>query len=122
MVEARDGVIVNIASVLGVVGLPDFAAYMAAKGGVIQLTKSLAIDYGRYGVRVNAVSPGSTDTANNRRFSDAPDTYDMLTEMTVLGRLGRPEEIAAAVGFLASGDASFITGVNLLVDGGWTLR
>ena len=122
MIERRSGSIINIGSVGGVVGFAGFAAYTAAKAGVIHLTKSLAIDYGQYGIRVNCVSPGAIDTPNNRRFAEDEEIRRFQIEMSVLGRTGNPSDIASAVAFLSSDEASFITGVNLLVDGGWTLR
>jgi 3-oxoacyl-[acyl-carrier protein] reductase len=122
MIERRGGAIVNIGSVGGVVGFAGFAAYTAAKAGVIHLTKSLAIDYGFYGVRVNSVCPGAIDTPNNERFAASADVRRYQVEMSVLGRTGKPHEVAAAVAFLASDESSFITGANLIVDGGWTLR
>lgn len=122
MIERRSGAIVNISSVGGLVGFAGFAAYTSAKAGVLQLTKSLAIDYGPYGIRANAVCPGAIDTPNNRRVANDDEMRRYQIEMSVLGRTGRPEEIAAAVSFLASNEASFITGATLVVDGGWTLR
>jgi len=122
MVRRRSGAIVNIGSVGGVVGFAGFAAYTAAKAGVIQLTKSLAIDYGAHGIRVNCVCPGAIDTDNNRRVAADESLRRYQIEMSVLGRTGEPHEIAAAVAFLGSDEASFITGANLMVDGGWTLR
>ena len=122
MLERGDGAIVNLGSVGGVVGFAGFAAYTAAKAGVIHLTKSLAIDYGPHGIRVNCVCPGAIDTPNNQRFTADDSHRRYQIEMSVLGRTGEPHEIAAAVAFLASDEASFITGANLLVDGGWTLR
>lgn len=122
MLARRAGAIVNVASVGAVVGFEGHAAYTAAKAAVVQLTKSLAIDYGLQGVRVNAVSPGAIDAPWKLSLPDYDGLQKRLADMSVLGRTGQPEEIAAAVAFLASDDASFITGENLVVDGGWTLR
>lgn len=123
MVEREAGAVVNISSVGGLVGFEGFAAYTSAKGGVIQLTKSIAIDYGKLGVRANAVCPGAIETPSNSRFlAENEEVRRYQVEMSVLGRTGVPEEIATAVAFLASDEASFITGATLAVDGGWTLR
>lgn len=124
MHERRSGSIVNIASIYGVVG-NDFtlyegtpivppAAYSAIKGGIVNLTRYLASLYGQYGIRVNCVSPGGI-------FDHQPDTFIKAYENKVpLKRLGTPEDIAPPVTFLLSDDAKYITGINLLVDGGWT--
>lgn len=118
MLSGGGGSIVNMASVFGVVGAPNSASYSAAKGGVISLTKQVARDYARRGIRVNAVSPGFIDTPMLRE-----DTHDGTVEFaertTPMGRIGRPEEIADAAVYLASDDASFVTGQNLVVDGGF---
>jgi NAD(P)-dependent dehydrogenase (short-subunit alcohol dehydrogenase family) len=123
MVRRGGGSIVLIASVEGITGVAGHAAYVTAKSALFGLTRSLAIDYGRQGIRVNAISPGIIDSG--RPDIDAakgdPRWMRFWEEMTVLGRLGAPEEVAAAAVFLASDEASYITGQNLAVDGGWTI-
>jgi NAD(P)-dependent dehydrogenase (short-subunit alcohol dehydrogenase family) len=121
MIRTSGGSIINVASVGGVVGFAGFAAYCSAKGAIIQLTKSLAIDYGLSNIRVNAISPGAIDTdASPKDTNDK--LYRYQIEMGVLGRTGQPLEIAYPALFLASDESSFLTGANLVVDGGWTLR
>jgi len=129
------GAIINTASVAGLVGLtnpqtgdldaeiPEGAgAYVAAKHGVSGLTKQFAITFGSRGVRVNAIAPGYIETPMTAGARDTPGGTEYLTSLHPMGRLGLPEEIAAAAAFLASDDASFITGVILPVDGGYTAR
>ncbi|HSP01415.1 MAG TPA: glucose 1-dehydrogenase [Thioalkalivibrio sp.] len=118
MKEQGSGSIINCASILGNVGQSMTAAYSAAKGGVVNLTRTLAIEMAPHGIRVNTVSPAYIDTPLLRDFDQ--DTLKALIALHPVGRLGRPEEVAKAVSFLASDDASFITGANLLVDGGFT--
>lgn len=123
MLERRTGSIVNIASVEGLEGAEGGSAYNASKGGVVTLTKNMAMDYGRVGIRVNAICPGFIDTPLTRGLFDLPgmDVHrDRLVELHQLGRFGRPEEVAAAALFLATDDASFVTGHSLVVDGGLT--
>ena len=123
MIEQRSGSIVTVASVEGIEGTEGGSAYNASKGGVVLLTKNMAIDYGRLGVRVNAVCPGFIDTPMFRAVlgSESMSAFaDEYREQHKLGRFGRAEEIASATAFLASDDASFITGHALLVDGGYT--
>ena len=119
----RTGSIVNIASDWGLVAAVNAAAYGASKGAIVQLTRSMAADHAKDGIRVNAVCPGDTET--DMLLSDRGDAprAALLAELgksIPLGRVGRPEEIAAAVAFLASESAGFITGVMLPVDGGHT--
>jgi NAD(P)-dependent dehydrogenase (short-subunit alcohol dehydrogenase family) len=126
MKKQMNGSIVNIASIYGVVG-NDFtiyeeyggtspAAYSAIKGGIINFSRYLASYYGKYNIRVNCVSPGGILDENNQH----PSFIKRYSDKSPLKRLGNPEEIAPAITFLLSDEASFITGHNLMVDGGWT--
>jgi len=118
MLAQGSGNIINCASILSVFGQSNTAAYTAAKGGVANLTRSLALESSPRGVRVNAVSPGYIDTPLIAVLPD--EMRQALITMHPIGRLGRSEEVANAVIFLASDEASFISGANLLVDGGFT--
>jgi NAD(P)-dependent dehydrogenase (short-subunit alcohol dehydrogenase family) len=122
MVSQGGGAIVNNASGWGLVGGDQAAAYCAAKGGVVVLTKAMAIDHARQGIRVNCVCPGDVDTPmlpqDARRRGLAWEEYLAGAAQRPMGRIGRPEEVARAVLFLASEEASFITGAALPVDGG----
>ena len=118
MYRQGSGSIVNCASILGVFGQSQTAAYTAAKGGVVNMTRSLAIEAAPQGVRVNAIGPGYIDTPLLEALDD--DMLQGLISLHPLGRLGRSEEVANAFLFLASDEASFITGTTLMVDGGFT--
>ena len=122
MIERGGGVIVNAASVAGIVGLRDRAAYCASKGAVIALTKAMAIDHVGDGIRVNCVCPGTVDTPWVGRLIDAADdpvaTRAALVARQPMGRLGTAEEVAKAIAYLASDDAAFVTGTELVIDGG----
>lgn len=120
MIQAGSGSIINISSVGGLVGFQDYAAYCSAKGALLQLTKSLAIDYGRQNIRANAICPGPIQTSISPKQSDPLSEYQL--SMTVLGRKGKPEDVAYAALFLACDESSFVTGANVVVDGGWTVR
>jgi NAD(P)-dependent dehydrogenase (short-subunit alcohol dehydrogenase family) len=113
--------IVNLASIEGIEGMPAQAAYNASKGGVVLLTRNMALDYGPAGVRVNCLCPGYIDTpmTDVLRQPGFEGVHDSFVAMHPLGRPGRPEEVAAAALFLLSDDASFVTGHALAVDGGY---
>ncbi len=119
MVERGSGSIVNVASIWGRTGSAMESSYCASKGGLVMFSKSLAQELGPSGIRVNCVSPGCIDTAMNEGYTK--EERKELEERTPLGRFGRPEEIGKAVAFLASEKASFITGADLLVDGGFSI-
>jgi NAD(P)-dependent dehydrogenase (short-subunit alcohol dehydrogenase family) len=124
MVRARQGVVVNVASVLGLVGNSGEAAYCASKGGVIALTRAMALDFARFNIRVNCVCPGSILTPMfEQLMTNAPDRQEALrrnAEKIPMGRVAKPEEVAKMVLYLASDDASYVTGSVLTIDGGWT--
>lgn len=121
MTARGHGVIINTASMYGVVAAPDRAAYCASKAAVAMLTKSLAVEWGPLGVRVNAIAPGYVRTALvDDLVARGRMDVDVLSRRTPLGRLGTPEEIAALVLFLASDHAAFINGHVAVADGGWS--
>ncbi len=123
MIAQKSGSIVNIASIEGIEGTEGGSVYNASKGGVIMMTKSMAIDYGPSGIRVNAVCPGGIKTPLLLGLLDQPGLEDYRAKMLdahKLGRFGEPEEIANAVLFLGSSEASFVTGSTMVVDGGMT--
>lgn len=119
MISRKSGSIVNISSMWGVTGASCEVHYSASKSAVIGFTKALSKEVGLSGIRVNCVSPGMIDTKMNSSFSK--EVFDEMREITLLNRIGKPEEVANAVAFLAGDEASFITGQNLCVDGGITV-
>jgi 2-keto-3-deoxy-L-fuconate dehydrogenase len=124
MLEHRAGVVINLASIGGVVGIRDRLAYCATKFGVVGLTKCLALDHATDGIRAVAICPGRVETPFvQQRLREYPDPEAAYREMSAtqpVGRMARPEEIAAAAFYLASDEAAFITGTPFLIDGGWT--
>jgi NAD(P)-dependent dehydrogenase (short-subunit alcohol dehydrogenase family) len=122
MLKNGGGSIVNNASVAGLVGFPGIAPYCASKGGVIQLTRTTALEYATQGIRVNCLCPGVIDTPMVRRAAPDAAAVEGFTEMEPVGRMGKPEEVAALALFLASDEASFITGAVIPVDGGFVAR
>ncbi|RFU65005.1 SDR family NAD(P)-dependent oxidoreductase [Peribacillus glennii] len=121
MKEKGGGKIVNIASVMGAVGDVSISPYVASKGGVVQLTKALALEWARYNISVNAVGPGYVKTDMNRdTLENNERAYKRIMNKIPLRRLGQEVEIAAAVRYLCSSEANYVTGQTLYVDGGWT--
>ena len=123
MIERKGGVIVNIASIGGIVAIRDRIAYCTTKFAVVGMTKCIALDHALDGIRANAVCPGRVETDFvKRRLAEYPDpkkAYDEMASTQAIGRMGRPEEVAAAVLYLASDEAAFVTGTALEIDGGW---
>lgn len=122
MVTRGAGSIVNIGSVQSFVAQRNQAPYDASKGGVVMLTKVLAVEWAQYGIRVNCVAPGSIRTEINKEYLSRPENLQKNLSMIPLGRIGDPEDVAGVVAFLCTEDAAYVTGATVLVDGGWTLE
>jgi NAD(P)-dependent dehydrogenase (short-subunit alcohol dehydrogenase family) len=124
MLASGGGSIVNISSILGLVGFGTASAYTSAKHGVVGLTQVAAIEYGQQGIRVNSVNPGFIDTPLMAKagINKGDDTYNFIASKHAMNRFGLPEEIAEAVVWLLSDKASFVTGIALPVDGGYTAQ
>jgi len=122
MLKNGGGAIVNTSSMSGLIGMPGQGIYAASKGAVAALTRQMAIDYAPLKIRVNAVAPGyiQTPMLEAIRPGDAQSLYRVMEQKTPIGRMGRPEDIAQAVLYLASDASSFVTGAVLVVDGGYT--
>jgi glucose 1-dehydrogenase len=120
--QGKGGRIINISSIAGLVGFPGISAYCASKGGVTEFTREAALDHAKDGITVNAINPGVIVTDMTKDMLADEATAKMLMENTPVGRYGKPEDIGNAAVFLALDDSSFITGHNLVVDGGWTAR
>ncbi|MBI5388123.1 MAG: glucose 1-dehydrogenase [Verrucomicrobia bacterium] len=124
MIERRQGVVINMASIAGVVGVRDRLAYTTTKSAVVGLTKALALDHAQNGIRVNCICPARVETPwIKERLKEYPDpqkAYEEMCATQALGRMGRPEEIAAAALYLASDEAAFVTGAEFIIDGGWS--
>jgi cyclopentanol dehydrogenase len=121
MVNAGGGAIVNVSSVGGVVGFESNPAYLAAKGGVIQLTKGVAIDYAPQGIRANSMCPGTIETEGTSWIQQYPEVMERIQTRTLLKRQGTSMEMAYVILFLASDESSYVTGANFIADGGWTV-
>lgn len=122
MKEQRYGRVINIASMLGSIALPERGAYCSSKGGLIQLTKVLALEWAPYNITVNALCPGPIATELNQVVMNNPEANKFFLDSIALGRWGRPEELIGAILYLASDASSFMTGSSMVVDGGWTAK
>jgi len=114
------GTVLNVASVFGLVGGPQTAAYATAKGAVVNFTRTTAVDYAEAGVRVNSICPGFVETEMTESELEEDSFYEFVLNQTPINRIAQPEEVAEPAAFLVSEKASYITGVNLSIDGGWT--
>jgi NAD(P)-dependent dehydrogenase (short-subunit alcohol dehydrogenase family) len=121
MLKTGGGSIVNCSSVAGLVGAPFLSAYVAAKHGVVGLTRGAALEYGRQGIRVNAICPAMIDTPMSRAFMD-PEISEMMISQSPIGRFAAPAEVASAVLWLFDDANGFVTGQAIAIDGGWTAR
>lgn len=120
MQKAGGGSIINISSIYGVIGAPAASAYQASKGAVRILTKSVAVEYAPYNIRANSIHPGVIRTPMTKDLMATPDSEKAILASTILRRAAEPREVAYPVLFLASGESSYITGAEIMVDGGYT--
>ncbi len=121
MLSQGRGKVINMASILGAVALPSQLAYASSKGGVIQMTKVMALEWAKQGVQVNAIGPTYFETPLVAQLRNDPERYRFIVERTPMGRWGQPDELAGVVIFLASHASDFITGQTIFIDGGWTI-
>ncbi len=119
MVDNGGGTIINLCSIASFVGRPNRAGYVAAKTGLLGLTRAMAIDIGGKNIRVNAIAPGMIASPFNQSFAEAEETGDSWAEDNVMGRWGQPDDISGAAVFLASEESGFLTGSEIKVEGGW---
>ncbi|HKF75471.1 MAG TPA: SDR family NAD(P)-dependent oxidoreductase [Candidatus Dormibacteraeota bacterium] len=117
---AGGGSIVNVSSIHGIVGTGAAATYCASKGAIENLSRQVAVDHARIGIRCNTIAPGTIETAMSKPFRETPEIMSEYQRRTLLPRLGRPRDVAYAALYLASDESSFVTGHSLVVDGGWT--
>ena len=121
MIERGYGKVINMSSILGSVGLPNQVAYASSKGGVDQMTKVMALEWAKQGVRVNAIGPTYFETELVAQLRNDPERFNFINERTPMGRWGYPPELEGIVIFLAATASDFITGQTIYIDGGWTI-
>lgn len=121
MVARGKGKVINVSSIFGAVGMNNQLAYASSKGGVVQLTKVLAIEWAKHGVNVNAIGPTYFETPLVAALRDDPERFRFINERTPMGRWGQPEELEGTLVYLASRASDFVTGQTVYVDGGWTI-
>jgi NAD(P)-dependent dehydrogenase (short-subunit alcohol dehydrogenase family) len=119
MIQQGGGKIINMVSVGAIVGFPRQVGYCATKGGILQLTKVLALDWARFNIRVNAIGPSYLETELTKGMRESKVISENLLRRTPMGRFGKPEEVVGAAIYLASDASSYVTGQTLFVDGGW---
>jgi len=122
MIKQGNGKIINIVSIAGLVGFDQIGSYCASKGGIIALTREMALEYAPKKINVNCIAPGIIKTAMTKDMLDDPDTKQFLENSTLYPRLGEPEDIAMAAVYLASNESDFVNGEILVVDGGWIAK
>ena len=115
------GKVINVSSIFGAVGMNNQLAYASSKGGVVQMTKVMAIEWASHGVRVNAIAPTYFETPLVAALRNDPERFRFINERTPMGRWGQPEELEGTVVYLASRASDFVTGQTVYVDGGWTI-
>lgn len=121
MIRRGRGKVINISSIMGAVALENQVAYASSKGGVVQMTKVMALEWARHGINVNAIGPTYFETPLVATLRNDPERFRFINERTPMGRWGQPEELEGTVIFLASRASDFITGQTIYVDGGWTI-
>jgi NAD(P)-dependent dehydrogenase (short-subunit alcohol dehydrogenase family) len=121
MISQGRGKVINMASILGAVALPNQLAYASSKGGVVQMTKVMALEWASHNIQVNAIAPTYFETPLVAPLRNDPERYRFIMERTPMGRWGQPEELEGTAVFLASRASDFITGQTIFVDGGWTV-
>lgn len=120
--QRQQGRVINLGSALSIISMPDRSAYSTSKGAVLQLTRTLALEWAPFNITVNCILPGPFHTEMNRTLSENPEVYKLYLAKIPLGRWGNPEELGGLVVFVASDAASFITGAGIAIDGGWTVH